>query len=185
MNGSRIRAALPYAALLVVAGLFYLFAGRIEYSHRPGELGPDFWPKLVIGLMAVVCLYEIVKALWFGSDRAVHGIADELEGSEEEEAEEEEEHGAPRRHLSLLIGGGILTVAYGALLPVLGFVLGTFLFLVVFMYLGRYRSHLVIWPASIIGTLSIAVIFLRVVYVSLPRGVPPFDRVADIIIGLF
>ncbi|WP_119462828.1 tripartite tricarboxylate transporter TctB family protein [Rhodospirillaceae bacterium SYSU D60014] len=182
MNGSRLRAALPYAALLVVAGLFYLFAGRIEYSHRPGALGPDFWPKLASGLMAAVCIYEIVKALWFGGGGEAHGIADALEGSEGEEQEEGE---AVNRHLPLLVGGGILTVAYGALLPVFGFVLGTFLFLVAFMYLGRYRAHLVIWMASIIGTLIVAVIFLKVVYVSLPRGVPPFDRVTDAFINLF
>lgn len=178
MNRSRLRAALPYAALLLLAGLFYLFSGRIEYSPRPGALGPDFWPKLASGLMAVVCIYEIVKALWFGSGDEAHGITDALEGSEEEGEE-------VRRHLPLLIGGGILIIAYGALLPVFGFVLGTFLFLVAFMYLGRYRAHLVIWLASIIGTLFVAVIFLKVVYVSLPRGVPPFDRVTDVFMNLF
>ena len=62
---------------------------------------------------------------------------------------------------------------------------GTFLFLVAFMYLGRYRAHLVIWLASIIGTLFVAIIFLKVVYVSLPRGVPPFDRVTDAFMNLF
>ena len=79
----------------------------------------------------------------------------------------------------LLIGGVILVAVYAVLVPVLGFVLGTFLFLAAFMYVGRYRNHAAIWGASAVVTLLCGVLFLRVAYVSLPRGVAPFDRVAD------
>ena len=34
----------------------------IEYTPRARRARPDFWPKVAIGLMAVVCLFEIVRA---------------------------------------------------------------------------------------------------------------------------
>jgi hypothetical protein len=54
------------------------------------------------------------------------------------------------------------------------------LFLAAFIYLGRYRRHAVIWAFSSAMTVLMGVLFLRVAYVSLPRGIPPFDRISDL-----
>jgi hypothetical protein len=80
----------------------------------------------------------------------------------------------------LLAGGIVLVVLYAVLLPVSGFMLTTVLFLAAFIYLGRYRKHRVIWAFSTVMTILMAVLFMRIAYVSLPRGIPPFDRIADL-----
>jgi hypothetical protein len=170
MNQTRLRLALPYVIGLLVAGALYYSASHIEFTRRGDELGPDFWPKLAIGLMALVCVIEIVRALAGAS--IVHGISNLLES-----AEADDEPSYPY----LIIGGVVLLVAYAALVPVLGFLLGSLLFLAAFMYLGRYRNHLVIWTVSIAATFIIAFLFLRFAYVSLPRGTPPFDAFTDLI----
>jgi putative tricarboxylic transport membrane protein len=59
--------------------------------------------------------------------------------------------------------------------------LSTFLFLPAFMYLGRYRKHAMVWGVSAIVTVLSALIFMRFAYVSLPRGIPPFDAFTDFI----
>jgi putative tricarboxylic transport membrane protein len=179
VDRTRIWGALPYAVLLAAAAVFYAIAGDMEFQAQPGTLGPDFWPKAALVLMGLVCLYEIARALLFGKAVETHGIAHVLEG---DEAEEEEE--APRRPV-LLVAGGALTLAYGVFITILGFPLATFIYLVAFMYLGGYRAHATIWLSSLIGIAVIANLFLNVVYVSLPRGIPPFDRVSDLIIGTF
>jgi hypothetical protein len=43
----------------------------------------------------------------------------------------------------------------------------------------------VIWVSSALGTLLFGLIFLKLVYVSLPRGIPPFDRVTDLVTNMF
>ena len=63
----------------------------------------------------------------------------------------------------------------------LGFLLSTFLFLAVFMYFGRYRNHVAIWSTSAVITILAALLFMRLAYVSLPRGTPPFDAFTDFI----
>jgi putative tricarboxylic transport membrane protein len=176
MTDARIRSALPYVLGLAVAGVLFFYAGRIDYTPREGALGPDFWPKLAIGIMAAVCLFEIAR-IALGRQTEAQGIAEVLDAAEPEEPAP----AFPR----LLLGGVALVLAYGFAVTWLGFILSTFLFLAAFMYLGRYRAHAVIWIASLVGTLALALVFLKVVYVSLPRGVPPFDRLTDWVTGLF
>ena len=81
----------------------------------------------------------------------------------------------------LLAGGIVLVVVYAFVVDFLGFLLSTFLFLAAFMYLGRYRKHKAVWAVSGGVTLAAALIFMRFAYVSLPRGVPPFDAVTDFV----
>lgn len=178
MDRARAMAALPYGILLAASLLFFGLAGNIRYAPHPGQIGPDLWPKFALGLIAIVSLVEIARAL-LGRRAEVRGVVDALAQGSDEEAE-----AFPRRPALLLAGAG-LTLLYGVVVPFLGFPLATFGFLVAFMYIGAYRAHLAIWVASAIGAVAISSLFLNVVYVSLPRGVPPFDRVTDFIVNLF
>ena len=173
MHLHRVWMALPYALLLALAAWFYRLAGEIQYAHQGGNLGPDFWPRMVLAAMMVICAVQGGRLLLFGQVRDGPLIGTELEEDE-----------APRSNL-LLGAGVVLTIAYGASLTILGFLIATVLFMALFMYVGRYRGHLAIWASSLIGTVLLVLVFQKIVYVSLPRGVPPFDHVADVLLGLF
>ena len=169
---NRTSRAAPYAVGLALAGVLFFASDRLSYTPRAGQLGPDIWPKLAIGLLAAVCAVEIIRALAGG--RAAPALADRLETAAED--------GRPQGAHPQLLGAGIaLVIAYAILVPVLGFLLATLLFMAAFMYVGRYRHHLVIWTVSVAATLAIGLLFIRFAYVSLPRGVPPFDRVTDFV----
>lgn len=173
----RLGACVPYAIVLLATAFLWWQAGTITYDARPGQLGPEFWPRVAISVMAIAALIEIARALFTGhSGAGASGIGEVLEATDEEEGLE------PRR-TGLLLGGAALTLGFAVLVTTLGFILSTFIYLVVFMYLGQYRNNTVIWASSIIGTLVLALIFLKVVYVSLPRGVPPFDKVTQAVIN--
>ena len=172
MNKGVLRIAFPYFVGLAAAAVLFVFARQIEYTPRPGLLGPDFWPKAAIGLMAAVCIVEIVRAL-IGARGPARGVADILEADDD---------GEPvKTYPWLLIGGIALVVVYAVVVDTLGFLLSTFLFLAAFMYLGRYRNHVAVWATSTIITLMAALLFIRFAYVSLPRGAPPFDAITDFI----
>jgi hypothetical protein len=161
----------------VFAAAAFWFSGDIAYTRRAGQLGPNLWPMFAAGLIAAVCIYEIVTAVAMRR-RATGGSAETVDT---ESAATGETPTYPKR----LIAGIVLTLGYGLLVPVLGFLVASFLYLVLFMYCGRYRSHQVIWGASVLGILVVALVFLKLVYVSLPRGLPPFDSVTDLVTGLF
>lgn len=181
MERLKTTAWLPYAVMLLVAAFFWFIADGIDYAARPGTLGPDFWPKAAILLIGITCAYELARAFFLGRSDDPQGLAATLTSPDEADAEEENSAKYPH----LLLAGAALTVSYGLLLPWLGFPLTTFLYFICFMYVGRYRRHLTIWLNAALGTLIFCTLFMRLVYVSLPRGVPPFDRVTDLIVNMF
>ena len=170
--GPQLTRTLPYVVGLAVAAGLFVYLGHIDYTPRPGHLGPETWPRAAAVLMVAACLFEIAR-IALGGNPAAQYAADEIE------ARGEASSGEARFPLRLA-GGIALVMLYAVALPVLGFVLSTFLFLAAFIYLGRYRRHAVVWTFSATMTVLMAVLFMRIAYVSLPRGIPPFDRIADI-----
>jgi len=176
MDKTLFRSIVPYALGLAIAVALFIYAGTFLYSPRPGQLGPDVWPRLAILLMGASCVYEISRRLIAGNQDAT-GF---LEAFDREPDVEDKQPVYPR----LLVGGIVLMGIYAVLVPVLGFILGTFVFLAAFMYVGGYRAHGAIWGTSAAVTLFCGILFLRIAYVSLPRGIPPFDRVTDVFFAI-
>lgn len=176
MDKSLFRSIVPYVVGLVIAMALYVYAGTIAYTPRAGSLGPEVWPRLAILLMGASCLFELSRRFIAGNRDATGFI----EAFDREPEPQVSDPVYPR----LLIGGVVLMGVYAILVPTLGFILGTFLFLAAFMYVGRYRAHGVIWGASAVVTILCGVLFLRIAYVSLPRGIEPFSRVTDIFFAI-
>lgn len=176
MDKALFRSILPYVVGLGFSVALYIYAGTIDYTPRGHELGPEVWPRLAILLMGASCAWELGRRVIAGNKDAT-GI---IEALDREPHEEEAAPVYPR----LLIGGIVLMGIYAVLVPYLGFILGTFLFLAAFMYVGRYRAHGAIWITSAAVTILCGVLFLRIAYVSLPRGIAPFDRVTDVFFAI-
>lgn len=172
MNITLLRSIAPYLVGLAIAVALYLYSATIEYTARDRNLGPEVWPQLAILLLGASCLFEIVRRLIVGN-RDATGF---LEAFEREDEPAEPEPVYPR----MLIGGIVLMAVYAVLVPYLGFIFGTFLFLAAFMYVGGYHKHPTIWLTSFLVTILCGILFLRIAYVSLPRGVDPFALATDI-----
>ena len=162
----RLKAAAPYAALLVAAAYLFRDASHFAYSPRPGELGPDFWPKAVLVLLMLACGWELLARMV--SRSAMPRAAAPASG----------EAPAETRYPHLLAGGAAATLGYVLVLPLAGFFVSTALYLALFMRIGRYRRYGVIAATSLVGSLAFVFVFMRIVYVSLPLGVGPFQKVS-------
>ena len=89
------------------------------------------------------------------------------------------EAAAPVARFPRLLATGIaLTIAYVALLSTLGFFLDTVLYIAALVRTGRYRRWPVIATVALAGALAFMFVFMRVVYLSLPIGAPPFSAVS-------
>ena len=160
---TRPREIVPYAALAAAAAFLYYKAGAFAAFSRPGQLGPDLWPRAILGLLAFVCFFEIVRrAVSWRSARVA-------EAPRAVDAEPEEP-----RYPSLLAAAIAITVLYVPGLEFLGFFTCTVIYLAAFMWIGRYRSVRVIAASSLLGTLAFVIVFMKIVYVSLPLGIGPF-----------
>jgi putative tricarboxylic transport membrane protein len=168
MAVEKLKKIIPYVIILVVSIYFYYLAGQFRFSAKPGNLGPDFWPKLLLGLTMATCLYEIIKTAFFLR------IAPAKEAAEEQP---EKAAATKKTYPTLLVIGIAMTVAYAYFVSTLGFIICTFLYFALFMSVGRYRKVWAILANSLIGTLVLVVIFMKIVYVSLPLGQEPFAGV--------
>jgi putative tricarboxylic transport membrane protein len=179
----RLLRTLPYVIVFAITGALYVLATRIEFVAPGGRIGPDFWPKVILGLAMAACVYQIVKTLFFGA------AGDEVTGVLEsiiEEAPADAPAGAPAAptYPYLLIAGVALTIAYVLAIERLGFFLCTFAYLAAFTWVGRYRRPLVVLASSAIGSLAFMFVFMKVVYVSLPLGQEPFSQVTFLLMRL-
>ena len=180
METARLKKIVPYVVIFLAAVYFYHLASKVEYVAKSGALGPDFWPKVILALTMVACLYEVVKNSFFSrGDRSAQKI-EEAESVEDGVSAE-----APQKsYTALLLIGTSLTMAYAYFVEVLGFLLSTFLYLSLFMFVGRYRKIWVIVTSSAAGTLILAFVFIRLVYISLPYGHGPFSAISFFILKL-
>lgn len=140
----------PALGLFAGAALFAA-AGRLPVVPVPGQLGPDFWPRLIlVGLMAS-CLLKV-----FEGARSRGGPAEQAV--------------APPLSVPKLAGGMALVVGYAAVAPLLGFPLTNFLFLLAFMRLAGARRPLPLFVTAALGTVALLYVFVKVVYLPLPKG---------------
>jgi putative tricarboxylic transport membrane protein len=180
---ARLASALPYIVVLAITGALFALANRIDFVAPGGRIGPDFWPKVILGLAMATCAYQIVKTLFF--DNAGEEVVGVLESIIEEAPSDEAAQTQPARSYPLLIVSGIaLTIAYVVVIEWLGFFLTTFAYLAAFMWVGRYRRPLVVLASSLAGSLAFMFMFMKVVYVSLPLGHEPFVQVTFLLMRL-
>ena len=162
---TRLRAAVPYAAVFAAALYLYHATDAFAAMGREGQLSPAFWPRAVLGLLMLVCAWEVARAAWFSRDARAASVAP---------SPGEEAPGEPPRRPLRLAAGIALTAAYVPAMEALGFFIATALYLAAFMVVGRYRRPFVVAIASIGGSLAFVFVFMKVVYVSLPLGMGPF-----------
>jgi hypothetical protein len=141
-------AAIAIALLLASRGL--------DTVSAPGQLGPSFWPRLVLAGLMLACLAKAVEALR-SSGRAAA------------------EDAAPPLARGRLAAAVALIVLYVALAPWLGFALTTIAFVAAFLALCGARGALVLSANAIAGTVVLLYLFVKLVYLPLPKGEGPFE----------
>jgi putative tricarboxylic transport membrane protein len=168
---------LPYVIVLAIAGFLYYRAMQIEFVAPGGRIGPDVWPKAVLVMAIIACVYEIAKNVLFGKwVRDMTGVLGSVLKDVPMDTSSDEPEMTSYPHLLWL--GIVMTVLYVVVIEALGFFLCTAIYLAAFMWIGRYRRLGVIVATSLVGSLAFMFMFMKVVYVSLPLGIGPFAEVS-------
>jgi putative tricarboxylic transport membrane protein len=121
-----------------------------------GPLGPGFWPRLALTGLALACLARLVQE--WRRTRAVTSAP-----------------ARPPMARGKLALGIALIVLYVLLAPRLGFPLVTALFIATFMGLSGARSIPLIAASVSLGTVGLLYLFVKIVYLPLPKGDGPFE----------
>jgi putative tricarboxylic transport membrane protein len=152
------RALAPLAGLVLALGLLAATRGLGDLA-REGQLGPSFWPRLVLVALAAVCALRAVS-VWrqpSGGPVAAPGAAP-----------------LDRRRLAIAIA---LILLYVSATPLVGFPLATATFIAAFAVVAGARRPAGVAAAAVIGTLGVLYLFVKVVYLPLPKGDGPLEAV--------
>ena len=152
--------AAPLAGV-VLAGVLFVATRGLDQVAQPGQLGPGFWPRLVLAGLGLSCLVKLVLAWRARSATASAGAALATE--------------RPAISRARLAGGVGLIVLYVALAGPIGFALATALFIAGFMGLAGARSLPGLAANAVLGTVGLLYLFVRFVYLPLPKGDGPFE----------
>ena len=163
---SLARELLPEIGILLAAAYLFYVAGNFEYQERPGQLGPQFWPRMAAVGLGVAVLVRIVQTVR-DRNRPIVRIKGEFDEYEQSEAE------LHWPSFGLAFG---LVVGYVTATMFLGYMFATVLFLGLFIWFGGQRKWYVTLVAAV-GGLLFTYIFVGVVYVSVPTGVGIFDSI--------
>jgi hypothetical protein len=138
-----------------------LFTYQTDPGSAPGQLGPFFWPKAILILLLVSCGIKSLEVL-FSLPQAIGAGA-----------------GAPVRpeiHYSRLVMLVLLVLGVVLATEILGFPLANFFFLILFMYAAGIRKKFHIFSLSLLGTLALLFLFVKIVYLPLPKGYWIFEE---------
>jgi putative tricarboxylic transport membrane protein len=141
--------------IFALAFYFYVLAGKIEEVPIPGQLGPAFWPKIMLILLMISCGIKALEII----------LEQRREAAEVERQTLAQAVDIPK--LAAMIAS-IVGVVYA--MEVLGFLLANFLFLMIFMKIAGWRKKVSLFIAPLMGTVCLLYLFVKVVYLPLPKG---------------
>jgi putative tricarboxylic transport membrane protein len=140
----------------VVTAAFLPSTWLLDGFARQGQLGPGFWPRLALIGLGLACLAKVWEA-W--RRRPVAG-------------------GEARPLATRTLAESVaLVVGYVAFTPVLGFPLATGAFIALFARRAGLRSWVALAANVLLGTVTLLYVFVKVVYLPLPKGDGPFEAV--------
>ena len=156
------RVAAPLLGAVLAAAL-YPGTWNLDGLAREGQLGPGFLPRVALIGLGLACVAKVVEE-W----RRARLLGERAPGASD-----------PRPPLARakLAASIAAVVGYVLLTPLAGFPLVTALFIAAFLLLCGMRSPRAIVANTVIGVLALLYLFVKVVYLPLPKGDGPFEAI--------
>lgn len=150
-----------FPILSTLFSLFFLIMALL-LPKTPQGIGPGGWPSVILGLMLILSLLLLIKT--YRSHQQV--------GADQEVKEEQGEHVTSRSYRHWLVLG--ISVLYFFLMPYIGFVVATPLYLIAVARLLGMTGWLKIICLSIICSAFFIYLFAITLMLPLPRGLGLF-----------
>lgn len=171
----KLRDIAPYLIVLCVAVYLYYVADHIAYAAIPDQMGPERWPKIIICLLGLVCAFEVVRRSFVPAAAEVTEQPDEFE---------QELLVPPQTHIPLVFCTIIATIAYLLVLDRFGFAFSTVIYAACLMWFGGFRRLGWVAVLSVMLSVFLTFVFMKLIFVALPLGQGPFEKISLTVMSL-
>ncbi|MFA5520892.1 MAG: tripartite tricarboxylate transporter TctB family protein [Castellaniella sp.] len=147
--------------------------GQADAMAR-GLAGPVSWPRFALYGVLFCAVGWLIQSLRQMRREAQTWRLGQPAASDDEtmEPEQDEAFNEP-----LIWSGVALTLAYGFLIPVVGFALATMAYLLFWLLLGGIRKPVLITGITVLGTVLLLYVFVKLALMPLDRGQGMFDGI--------
>lgn len=148
--------------VLIAASIFF-FIQTLSYPviSRFEKMGPEFWPRLMLIGIVIVTLFLLVESIM-----------------EKRKTRKTEEGPREEKNTKLVIASGGILMTSLLLVPIIGFLLSSFIATAVLaIVLGERKKHAAFFY-SFVMVFVIYVSFGKLMFVPMPRGVSIFRELS-------
>lgn len=142
-----------------------------------GIAGPITWPRFMlyaVMFFAVVWLLLDLRLVLHEYKMHKHHPASPSSGNIVQRNAGVED--AKESNIKIWIGL-VIIILYGFLIPILGFTIATLLYIVVWLLLGGIRKPVLIFLVTVLGTVAMLFIFVKLALMPLDRGQGVFGEI--------
>lgn len=139
----------------------YMFDRPLRIRAR--GLGPDAWPGVFLNAIAAIALLWVITEIWTLYAERRRKPAMPVPQSKE------------AYDYSKAVAAICLLLAFGWLLPVVGFPIAATLFILSWCFLGGIRNPVALLLVSLLGMLTLLWVFMGLALMPLSRGTGVFD----------
>ncbi len=126
--------------------------GGIESARDFLTISSSFFPRLTMGLLALICVgYAIQAARGLAKSSEAHTLEDLVR----------------LKRAGFMVG---IAVCYAGLMSWMGFILATMLMALIVSYFLGLRNPLTYLPTVVVAPIAIRFVFERLLYIALPRS---------------
>ncbi|HEY9549117.1 MAG TPA: tripartite tricarboxylate transporter TctB family protein [Kiloniellaceae bacterium] len=157
---------------LAAALILPAFIVDSERPFRGVGLGPTAWPAAMLAFIAVCAAIWLAQELLAWRRGRIVPLATEA-------TPPGEVYSIPKAVIGL-----VMIVAYGGLLPIIGFPIATAIFIALWCIFGGVRNPAAVAPLSLLGTAALLWLFMGLALMPLNRGQGIFDEISIAILRM-
>lgn len=146
--------------IIISVGLFFATYNFKQVGHSMGTFDAAFWPKMILGLILIFAFIQVLIGI-----KSIRKEGKLLNIS----------MGFPRKTFILSI---LIITLYIVSMDILGFLLSTLLFQILFLLNLHEKKISVIFLVPTIMTAIYYVLFIKILFTPLPRGIGIFRMVS-------
>jgi putative tricarboxylic transport membrane protein len=153
-----MRGELVFNSVLFGVSIYlYYVAGTFRKVATYAKIGPEFWPRAILLLIILLSGILLIRSITsFIKNQKASTPGDASKGIAQE----------PYRFLLVVL----VSFGYAFGMGVIGFILSTILFQMVFLYLLKIKSLFSIILVSLLNTAILYIMFIQVLNMILPAG---------------
>ena len=161
--------------LVIIAFFIFMLINSLKLHEirRFGEVGSGFWPILILSTASLLSIILLVSTL-------IKYLNEKKKTSVEVSVSKEALVDLKNRRRKFVLSV-ILLFIYVLIMPWIGFVLATLLYLLAFILALEERRKYVLAISPILVTALIVIIFTKVIVIPFPRGVGIFAAFSRLI----